>query len=196
MRRGLTLIEMLIALSLFAMILVSVLFIIASVGKRIRLDIDEARLVTEMNYALDTIKKTSTGASTITENFIPDPSCDEHHPDAEVPDCTYYHLNYFVESAGTLIKHKVYLKPVPIVQNGKTVPSFAIVLDKGGIEETLVGAFFHPAISFTHAISQEPHYFTVTISGTINRSGNINSGERKTIARTTGVRLWYTEVLR
>ncbi|MBI3298154.1 MAG: prepilin-type N-terminal cleavage/methylation domain-containing protein [Elusimicrobia bacterium] len=178
--RGLTLIEVTIAMSLFSMLLAAMLYITAGAGAWVAKGVDEARLKTEMGFALESVKLYCGKASQIGADTrfnpgggvlpafhfrrerlvrVPTPSV--------IGDDVWYW--YYKNAAGDIV-----------LKNEETQQ-----------EEVLIAAMFKPQISFISEPGFEPDFFTVTVTG---ESGK--GAARKRVAKTAGVRLWYSSAVR
>lgn len=176
-RRGFTLVEMIVALSLFTVMMVGGFFVIQSQGKRIRYSVAESRLGAELNYAMDNIKLYCPGASQIYTTFL--------HTGGTRSDLEFFRESNVYTITPSIITDNVRYRYYKNSSNN-------IVLRNGGTsqEEVIVGSAFNPEISFQYEPGFEPNFFTVTITGETGDPGN-----KKKMSKTVGVRLWYAGVV-
>jgi prepilin-type N-terminal cleavage/methylation domain-containing protein len=180
MKGGFTLIEMLISISIFAIIMLSTVSIITSSVMRIKTDVEVSKLRAEINYALDHIKLHSITASKIDSNsFFPssggkkDAFTFRGESDiykitpSNVDDDTWY--TYYKNSSNNIV-----------LRNEMTRS-----------EEILVNSRFNPQITFEYKKSYEPNFLEVTITG------EISQGAKKIyISKTAGIRFWFVNIVK
>jgi len=178
MTRGFTLIEMIISISLFCFIMITMLFIMSSTGKKVRFDIAESQLIAEMNYALDNIKLYSASASKIdeTSRF---PSSGGTRTD----------FSFRRERDIRIITPSIISDDIWYRYYKNATNNIVLLNTESGAEEIVVSAIFNPQINFEYQAGFEPNFFEVTVTGEIGLPGN-----KKRISKTAGVRLWYAEV--
>ena len=185
MKRGFTLVEMVVAMALFSVIMISVLSVVGSVGKRLGSDVDESRLRMEMNYTLDTVKLYLCGASKI------DPSTS--FPSAGAARSTFLFLrekDVNTITSTTTADDVWYSFTKDDKSNIVLLTGLATGVSASDSKDVMVSEVFKPAISFKYTAGNEPNFIEVTVTGKVGRGDTL-----RTISKTAGVRLWFSGVV-
>ncbi|MFA5138764.1 MAG: type II secretion system protein [Elusimicrobiota bacterium] len=184
MKRGFTLIELIIAIALLAFIATGFWFATLSLERRMRSDTDEALLRVQLYNALDNVRLHCISASKIEDGSL-FPSGQESRKStlyfrgqkdvynvtpSVLTDDTWY--LYSRDKKGNIVLREVSGSGRPLN------------------EEVLVEARYEPEMQFRYKRGFEPNFLEVTVSGKVSRGGR---GER--VFQKIGVRFWFVGVL-
>jgi prepilin-type N-terminal cleavage/methylation domain-containing protein len=184
MRKGFTLVELIISISLLAFIVAGYWTATLAIDRRMRVETDEAQLRMQLYNALDNVRLHCISASKIDPRSL-FPAGQDSHKDAfffrgqkdvykvtpsDLRDDTWY--LYAKDQQGNIVLREV--------------------SDTGGVlaEDLLVEARYAPELTFSYRAGAEPNFLEITLSGTIERNG-----KRETVYQKIGVRFWFVEVL-
>jgi prepilin-type N-terminal cleavage/methylation domain-containing protein len=186
MKRGFTLIELIISMSVLTIIMAGVFMASFALSKSTSSQIQEAQLNMQIQYALDNIKLHCMSAAQVYSTFpagttttypctlgnCPHPFSfsGEINPYSVTPSIpsSYMQYSYTVDGQGNIV-----------LQNTVT-----------GANEILVGYQFNPTLSFTYEQGFEPNVLLITISGTAQEGGLVMP-----VSETRAVRFWFTSVV-
>lgn len=180
MKSGFTLVEVVISMGLFSLIMAGLMTILNSSGITVKRDVEGARLMTEMSYALGTIERYCVPSSKIMpRSLLPAAGGAERE------------LCFRRERDISRITPSVISDDIWYCVRKKSSGDIVLFNTETQSEEVLINSVFTPQILFSRAAGFEPAFLTVTVSGKAGVTGS-----RTQYSKMAGLRLWYAEAVR
>jgi prepilin-type N-terminal cleavage/methylation domain-containing protein len=184
MRRGFSLVELIIAIALLGLIMSGSWSAALLIGRRMSGDADEAKLRMQMANALSDIRLRCISASQVAATSLFPPGIESSKTEfwfrgqknvynvtpSILTDDTWYF--YTKDGRGNLVLREV-------TATGATIS-----------EEVLVQAKYVPQITFRYRDGFEPNFLEVTVSGSVKKTSGVEQYFQR-----SGARFWFVGVL-